>query len=180
VSSTTLCAPYHTLYIPRKEGLSTLYQASQNYQNTYFFFVATHQAQHCASAPPHQDLHHCDMYQAYIILTSIVMMTTHIIWNTHILFCPIIYDALCPWLCLIVLSPDKVIIHETTLNQVFMDNLMILNITAFLHTLEWQYIVSSFGREACSTAVSKNAHTPLKLASTSPDRYIHDRSAIFI
>jgi hypothetical protein len=52
-------------------------------------------------------------------------MTTHVIWNTHVLFCPLIYDAFCPRLCLTVLSPDKIIIHETTPNQMFTDNLMI-------------------------------------------------------
>jgi hypothetical protein len=54
--------PYHTLYTPHKKGLSVLYQASQNYRNPYFIFVATHQAQHCTSAPPHQNLHHRDLH----------------------------------------------------------------------------------------------------------------------
>jgi hypothetical protein len=61
----------------------------------------------------------------YIILTSIVVMSTHVIWNTQVIFCYLIYDAFCPWLCLIVLSTDKLIIHETTPNQVFTDNLTI-------------------------------------------------------
>jgi hypothetical protein len=52
----------------------------------------------------------------YIILTSIVMTTAHVIWKTHILFCPLIYDASYPRLRLTVLSSDKVIIHETTPN----------------------------------------------------------------
>jgi hypothetical protein len=39
-----------------------LYQAYQNYQNPYFFFEATHQAQHCALASPNQNLHHCDLH----------------------------------------------------------------------------------------------------------------------
>jgi hypothetical protein len=61
----------------------------------------------------------------YIILTSIVMMTIHVIWNIHALFCSLIYDAFYLWLCLTVLSLDKVIIYEVTLNQVFADNLTI-------------------------------------------------------
>jgi hypothetical protein len=51
-------------------------------------------------------------------------MTIHMIC-IHVLFFLLIYDAFCPWLCLSVHAPDEVIIHETTLNQVFVDNFMI-------------------------------------------------------
>jgi hypothetical protein len=49
-----------------------------------------------------------------IILTSIIMKTTHVNWNTHVFFCPLIYDAFYPLLCLTVLSPDKVTLQETS------------------------------------------------------------------
>jgi hypothetical protein len=48
-----------------------------------------------------------------------------VIWYIYVLFFPLIYDALCPWLCPTMLAPDEVIIHETTPNQVLMDNFMI-------------------------------------------------------
>jgi hypothetical protein len=56
MSSTMLCTPYNTFYTPRKQSLSTLYQVSQNYHTLYN--IPTHEVQHCASAPPHQHLHH--------------------------------------------------------------------------------------------------------------------------
>jgi hypothetical protein len=61
----------------------------------------------------------------YIILTSIVTMTIHIIWNIHVFFCPFIYYAFYPELCLTMLSANKLIIHETTPNQVFMHTLQV-------------------------------------------------------
>jgi hypothetical protein len=59
-----------------------------------------------------------------ILIISIIMMTIHMLC-IHVLFFPLIYDAFCPWLCLTVLPPDEVIIHETTPNQVFACNFMI-------------------------------------------------------
>jgi hypothetical protein len=61
----------------------------------------------------------------YISVTSIVMMNKHVIWYIHVLFFPLIYDIFCPRLCLTVLSPDELIIRETTLNQVFINNFTI-------------------------------------------------------
>jgi hypothetical protein len=77
----TLCPPYHTLYTPHKEGLSTLYQASKNYQNPYFLFVAIHQAQYCALVPPHQNLRHCDLHHPNLYRSHI---HRHVDYTSHL------------------------------------------------------------------------------------------------
>jgi hypothetical protein len=70
-------------------------------------------------------MHQLRHIKTLIILISIIMMTIHVICYIHVIFFPLIYDAFCPLLCLTVLAPNEVIIHETTLNQVFVDNFMI-------------------------------------------------------
>jgi hypothetical protein len=104
------------------------------------------------------------------------MMTTHIIWNIHVLFYPLIYDAFCTRLCLTMLSPDKVIIHETTLSQVFMDNLAIFkyhNVLAYfikaiycLLYLTWSELYNCFKKCAQARPIRWMADRIIKHSGT--------------